>query len=318
VRSEQLLMGSHWQRLKNKPITPKCTNPLSVADLFCGCGGLTLGATEAARSVGRAIEVRYAIDSASLPLDVYRDNFDVSHSAYSNSKIEEVLPGGIGERLHAKEKKLAKEIGDLDLVVAGPPCQGHSDLNNNSRRNDGRNELYMRVVRFAEITTPQVVLIENVPSVIHDRKRVVSRASEALCGLGYHVAQLVVDFAKLGLAQTRRRHVLVATRGPYEFPTIGLTADPQSLENVIDDLVDESDSCSTMFGTPSRMTATNRERVAYMFNNGLFDLPDSQRPPCDALYQRLRDPALAEGLTKGEPRQLRGREEPVAFWTQTI
>jgi len=38
----------------------------------------------------------------------------------------------------------------------------------------------------------------------------------------------------------------------------------------------------------------------------------------DALHQRLRDPALAEGLTKGEPRQLRGREEPVAFWTQTI
>jgi len=38
----------------------------------------------------------------------------------------------------------------------------------------------------------------------------------------------------------------------------------------------------------------------------------------DALYQRLHDPALAEGLTKGEPRQLRGREEPVAFWYQTI
>jgi adenylate cyclase len=38
----------------------------------------------------------------------------------------------------------------------------------------------------------------------------------------------------------------------------------------------------------------------------------------DALYQRLNDPALADGLTKGEPRQLRGREEPVAFWTQTI
>ena len=38
----------------------------------------------------------------------------------------------------------------------------------------------------------------------------------------------------------------------------------------------------------------------------------------DALYQRLHDPSLAEGLTKGEPRRLRGREEPVAFWTQTI
>jgi adenylate cyclase len=34
----------------------------------------------------------------------------------------------------------------------------------------------------------------------------------------------------------------------------------------------------------------------------------------DALYRRLRNPALAEGLAKGEPRQLRGREEPVAFW----
>ena len=34
----------------------------------------------------------------------------------------------------------------------------------------------------------------------------------------------------------------------------------------------------------------------------------------DALLQHLQNPGLAEGLTKGEPRQLRGREEPVAFW----
>ena len=34
----------------------------------------------------------------------------------------------------------------------------------------------------------------------------------------------------------------------------------------------------------------------------------------DALYKHLRNPALAEGLSQGEPRQLRGREEPVAFW----
>ncbi len=34
----------------------------------------------------------------------------------------------------------------------------------------------------------------------------------------------------------------------------------------------------------------------------------------DALYCHLRNPGLGEGLAKGEPRQLRGREEPVAFW----
>ena len=38
----------------------------------------------------------------------------------------------------------------------------------------------------------------------------------------------------------------------------------------------------------------------------------------DALYQRLQDTSLAEGLTKGEPRQLRGREEPVAFWSLSV
>ncbi|MDA0368503.1 MAG: adenylate/guanylate cyclase domain-containing protein [Proteobacteria bacterium] len=35
----------------------------------------------------------------------------------------------------------------------------------------------------------------------------------------------------------------------------------------------------------------------------------------DALCQHLRDPGLADGLVRGEPAQLRGREEPVAFWS---
>jgi adenylate cyclase len=38
----------------------------------------------------------------------------------------------------------------------------------------------------------------------------------------------------------------------------------------------------------------------------------------DALYQHLQDTTLADGLHKGEPRQLRGREEPVAFWSYSV
>jgi len=35
----------------------------------------------------------------------------------------------------------------------------------------------------------------------------------------------------------------------------------------------------------------------------------------DDLCQHLRDPGLADGLVRGKPAQLRGREEPVAFWS---
>ena len=71
-------------------------------------------------------------------------------------------------------------VGDADVLLAGPPWQGHSNLNNHSRRTDERNELYLTVPATAIALDIPLVIIENVPAVVHDRLGVVAATTELL------------------------------------------------------------------------------------------------------------------------------------------
>ena len=50
----------------------------------------------------------------------------------------------------------------VDVLVGGPPCQGHSDLNNHTRRADEKNALFDRMARFVQLARPSHVIVENV------------------------------------------------------------------------------------------------------------------------------------------------------------
>src|SRR5439155_18927074 len=89
-------------------------------------------------------------------------------------------------------------------------CQGHSDLNNHTRRDDEKNDLYPRIARFVELTRPRYVLVENVAAVVHDVRRAVERTVSWLRRLGYATDEGLVPLNDLGVPQLRRRHVLVA------------------------------------------------------------------------------------------------------------
>ena len=117
--------------------------------------------------------------------------------------IETLFDGELGTPLTASEMSIALAVGDIDILVAGPPCQGHSDLNNHTRRQDPRNSLYLRAVRAAEVLQPTLVLIENVPAVRHDKGGVVTRSTEALRAAGYSVDSGVLDLVKFGVPQRR-------------------------------------------------------------------------------------------------------------------
>ncbi|MGV1165764.1 DNA cytosine methyltransferase, partial [Enterococcus faecium] len=76
--------------------------------------------------------------------------------------MEQEVDGDLGAIETSAEKALLKRLGEVDVVLAGPPCQGHSDLNNHTRREDPRNQLYARAARFIELTLPDAFIIENV------------------------------------------------------------------------------------------------------------------------------------------------------------
>ena len=57
------------------------------------------------------------------------------------------------------DNRLEHLAGSIDVVLAGPPCQGHSNLNNHTRRSDRRNELYLTVPAFAVAVDAAMVVI---------------------------------------------------------------------------------------------------------------------------------------------------------------
>lgn len=296
-------------------------NNVRVVDLFSGCGGMSLGVREACDALGLRFEAAGAFDIGRSALAVYERNFGtrelkpIDLSALLNKDLE-VAPS-------TEEFALLDAVGKVDFLVAGPPCQGHSNLNNSTRRSDPRNELYYRVARFAQLASPRFVLIENVMTVTKDKSNVVSRTKDALREMGYSVSEAVVDLWTIGVPQMRRRHLLFAylpSKSPFgenietaEGIALKYSAHPRSLFWAIGDLVnrDQNDFMSV----PCNSLPITRKRIDYLFDHELFELPDTERPDCHRLkvhtyqsvYGRLRWERPAPTITGGFDTMGRGR-----------
>ena len=193
-------------------VAPPCgasRSSLRVVDLFSGCGGLSIGLAEAARALNRSFEPVLAVDVDQVAAETYAANFPTAATVCKD--VTEVLPGKVGARLTSAERMLSKHHAEIDVLVGGPPCQGHSDFNNRTRHADDKNELYRTMVRAAEVLEPQHILIENVPGALNDRRSVVQRTADALGELGYHVSIGVMNLHDIGVPQRRRRLALMAS-----------------------------------------------------------------------------------------------------------
>lgn len=277
-----------------------------LVDLFSGCGGMTLGVAEAARELSLGVDVALAVDFDDAIARVYGYNFPKAR--VESIGVERIFDGELGDALTSGEKSWKTKSGPISWLQGGPPCQGHSDLNNHTRRDDPRNEFYGRMARAAEVLEPKVVVVENVPTVRNDKSRVVHRAMTALERAGYRVADEVMSLADIGVPQRRRRHTLLAVRDldvdPREvLASIGDSTE-RDLQWAIEDLVVMEDP--SPLDVPSRMSADNLHRIEYLSRKGLFDLPNDQRPVCHqgdhsykSMYGRLKWDEPAQTITSG-------------------
>lgn len=306
-QSPQAAFDQAFLRRRTARTEPVGSHSVRVVDLFCGCGGLSLGAREACLATGRHFVAVAAVDWCSDCLGVYRRNFHPLR--WHSCDINSLLDGDLGAVPTEKEREFAGDLGRVDLLLAGPPCQGNSDLNNHSRREDSRNGLYKRVARFVEIVHPQHVLIENVPTVVHGKERAVGRSVHTLRKLGYHVDHGTVDLASLGVPQRRKRHVLFASRSRLlavsDISRRHRVGEERTVAWAISDLEDEP--LKGTFTQPSAHTEENLSRIRFLHENGLYDLPNQLRPHCHrdadhsyrSMYGRLHHDAPAQTITSG-------------------
>lgn len=315
-----LLRQAGWPR-----IPPGQRPALTIVDLFSGCGGMTLGASLAALDRGLRPEVRLAVDMDQDARDIYFSNLwritrDDRRGGPAErilcESVESLFDGALGTPgVTGREKRTKWTVGAVDLLLGGPPCQGYSNFNNHTRRDDPRNGLYARVARAAAVLKPKVVVIENVPAVVHDRGGVVRATIRGLNRAGYQVGTgTVLRLRALGVPQDRKRHFLVASRVTKVDPVrvesqlTEASLPTRPVEWAIRDLADAADPAgSGGFDAPPRPSDENRRRIDWLFAHDEYVLDDRERPPCHrdeehsykSVYGRLNWDTPAQTITTG-------------------
>jgi DNA (cytosine-5)-methyltransferase 1 len=295
-------------RVRSRPEFEVGPAALTVVDLFAGCGGLTLGTAQAAHAFDLALDVRLALDLEEAATEVYEENF--KKARVETASVDDYFDGALGAEPTDLEAETREAVGELSLLVGGPPCQGHSNLNNHTRRDDPKNALYARMARAAEVLEPTFVMVENVPSVRHDISDVVGTARAHLVSAGYVVAETTLPLHPLGVAQRRKRHVLLASRTEGVDPAaiLGELAQrkPDSAHSLRWAIEDLKSVAPVGYDSPPRASAENQRRMQYLLATGEHDLPNSERPKCHqgehsykSMYGRLSWDLPAQTITSG-------------------
>lgn len=306
------ICDNQWLKLGEEPDYNEYKNSINVVDLFSGCGGLTLGALEAAKKHKISSNIKLAIELSQDAANTYEKNFSRSLSLIHKGDISELVSNYPGDETSEVEKEVQLRHNDIDVLLAGPPCQGHSRLNNHTRSKDPRNKLYLKVIRFVELCKPKLVIIENVLNIKHDSENLLQESADLLINLGYKVDNLVVKTVDYGIAQNRVRHIQVASIEEIDF-SLKSYKSTSVLSDVIDDIIDNSTSSRNIFDTPS--VTKNPERIDYLFEHDVYDLPNELRPDChknkDHTYQtsygRLKWDQPSSTITRGFSTMGQGR-----------
>ncbi|HLX78744.1 MAG TPA: DNA cytosine methyltransferase [Acidimicrobiales bacterium] len=311
-------LDQEWLRSKQRP-EGTVGHEIGIVDLFSGCGGMTLGFSEASRRLGMTARVKAVADNDRRTTGVLTRNLGGRAITVDLGRL---FGSPSGTPVTGREAVVASILGDVDVLLGGPPCQGHSDLNNHTRRNDPKNRLYLAMARAAEVLRPRLVVIENVPPVQWDSGKVVEATEAALRELGYKTSGRVINCLRLGVPQTRKRFVLLGARDlaiePDEVMASLLSRSfpPRTVRWAIEDLEDGARLDGAELDRISRISEENAKRIAFLDESGETNLPNDRRPKCHrdepthsykSMYGRLSWNLPAQTITTGFTSMGQGR-----------
>ncbi len=328
------LMSTWWRNFldnEDKYASPiqsigsRSNREISYIDLFSSVGGLSLGLEEAVKSLGFRPLPLLAVDVDEGALAIHKHNHGtkrVIHESVSSLVDFKVIGQGMNATLAYEPAVIGSQMEDLvgkvDVVLAGPPCQGHSTLNNYSRGDDPRNLLYLTVPAIAIALKAPVVIIENVPNVLNDVDNVVESTKEILVQNGYQVTGTVLAAHQLGWAQTRKRYFLVGTLGhsPIDLDIVRkyFAHQPLPVSWALDKFNVSTENEQHIMNQIAEMSPLNQTRIDWLFDNDVYELPNHIRPDCHkdghtypSVYGRMKWSEPAPTLTTGFVSPGRGR-----------
>jgi len=189
---------------------------LTYIDLFAGCGGLSLGLSQAGWEGIMAVE-RSEMAFRTLNHNLIEGN--PSHFPLWPEWFPK-RPCSIQKLTQCYRSELTSLRGRVLLIAGGPPCQGFSDAGKR-RKNDHRNQLYRYYLDVVSLVQPPMVLIENVKGITRKfggahrrgpgrpRMAYSQRIKAGLELLGYRFDSTEMLASDFGVPQTRSRFVAV-------------------------------------------------------------------------------------------------------------
>lgn len=178
-----------------------------VLSLFTGAGGLDLG---------------FEAEGADTVACVDND-FESCKTLRFNRPDWNVYEGDI--------RDYAPALGDIDVVIGGPPCQGFSSAGKGDPQ-DPRNLLWKEYFRVVNAVRPRAIVLENVSALAHKKNGDhLTGIMHALEDSGYAFAFGVLNAADFGVPQSRRRLIVIGlkegvptlpspTHGPGAYVTV--------------------------------------------------------------------------------------------------
>lgn len=181
------------------------TKKYTAIDLFAGAGGFSLSALESGLDVLAALEIDENACST------YKNNIVDKRSPNTrlfNKDILDFKPEEFRETLEL-------DVGELDVLMGGPPCQGFSTHRILDKGvNDPRNLLLTRYFDYVRELKPKVFLVENVPGLLWNRHEFhLNRFKNLSRRNGYKLLGPVKINAKdYGVPQNRLRVFILGVR----------------------------------------------------------------------------------------------------------
>lgn len=190
---------------------------IKVGSLFSGIGGIDLGFEQA------GLEIAWANEVDAAACKTYRHNFPHTHLIEGDVR-------GIDPNV----------LSDIDVLVAGFPCQPFSVMGYRRGFKDPRGNLFFEISRFIDAKRPKVVFLENVRNLMeHDNGKTFLVIYNTLVQFGYSVRYRVINATDVNIPQDRARIFIAAFLNiedcdRFAFPeSVPLTA-------MIEDIIDRS------------------------------------------------------------------------------